>query len=55
MPVFFESKVLSLTHSCSGITELVQQDNMTVSEALQHFNGSSGYLRAAEQRLKAAL
>ena len=30
------SKVLSLTHSCAAITELVQQDNVTVSEPLQH-------------------
>ena len=28
-------KDLSLTHSCAAITELVQQDNVTVSEPLQ--------------------
>ena len=36
MPSCFASKVLSLTHSCAATTELMQQDNVTVSEPLQH-------------------
>ena len=40
-------KVLSLTHSCAAIKELVQQDNVTVSEPLQHLKVSGGYLRSA--------
>ena len=31
---WFGSQVLSLTHSCEAITELIQQDNVTVSEPL---------------------
>ena len=40
-------KVLSLMHSCAAITELVQQDDVTVSEPLQHPKMSCSCLRAA--------
>ena len=43
----FVSKALSLIHSCAASTELVQQDNVTVSEPLQHLKVSCGFLRSA--------